>query len=191
MFNVSYHLVRNFGAIGATIGHEIVHGYGTVGRKFDENGNSRDWWTHDDAAEFESRSQCFIDQYSSFELMDDEGKYVVNNNGERTLEENIADNGGLRLARQAYKKFAKENPELLKGFDLTEDEVEKLFFISMGQMYCSRLDAENIKMIMIDNGHSIGPDRVNGMMMNSKVFSKVFQCPKGSAMNPATKCELW
>ncbi|DAZ95072.1 TPA: hypothetical protein N0F65_002966 [Lagenidium giganteum] len=191
MFNATFHPVRNFAGVGGVVGHEITHGYDSSGRFYDENGSIRRWWTDADDAEFKRRSECFIDQYSQFKLYDDKGEYVINNNGTATLAENIADNGGLKLARQGYKAFAKEHPDLLKGFDLTDDEIEKLFFISLGQLYCENSNAEQITTNVLTDNHSISPARVNGMMMNSKGFSEVFQCPAGSAMNPERKCEIW
>ncbi|DAZ95071.1 TPA: hypothetical protein N0F65_002965 [Lagenidium giganteum] len=174
MFNATYHPVRNFGGLGSVVGHEITHGYDSSGRYYDETGSIR---------------RC--DQYSQFKLYDDKGEYVINNNGTTTLSENIADNGGLKLARQGYKAFAKEHPDLLKGFDLTDDEIEKLFFISLGQLYCENSNAEQITTNVLTDNHSIGSARLNGMMMNNKGFSEVFQCPAGSAMNPETKCDIW
>ncbi|DAZ95086.1 TPA: LOW QUALITY PROTEIN: hypothetical protein N0F65_002980, partial [Lagenidium giganteum] len=191
MFNATYHPVRTFGGLGLVVGHEITHGYDPNGRYYDEIGNIRHWWTDADDAEFDRRSECFIDQYSAFKLTDDKGEYVMNNNGTTTLSENIADNGGLKLARQGYKAFAKEHPDLVKSFDLTDDEIEKLFFISSGQLHCLNSNAEQITKAVLTDEHSIGPARVNGMVMNSKEFSEVFQCPSGSAMNPETKCEIW
>ncbi|DBA01229.1 TPA: hypothetical protein N0F65_010821 [Lagenidium giganteum] len=184
VFNMTYHPVRNFGVLGTSIGHEITHGYDSKGRFYDENGSIHLWWTDADDAEFVRRSQCFIDQYSSLELTDDEGQYVINNNCTTTLGENIADNVGLKLAHEGYKAFAEKNPD-------QHDEVERLFFISFGQMLCHVAKADYIKEAVLKHHHSAPQARINGMMMNSKAFAEAFQCPVESAMNPEIKCEIW
>ena len=86
----------NFGAIGAVIGHELTHGFDDEGRQFDAKGNLRDWWTPRDAKEFEQRAACFVNQYSGYTAVDN-----IKLNGKLTLGENMADNGGLRLAYMA------------------------------------------------------------------------------------------
>src|SRR5438445_6685353 len=83
----------NYGAIGAVIGHELTHGFDDQGRKYDGDGNLRDWWTQADAVAYESRSSCIADQYSQYTVAGD-----TKINGRLTLGENTADNGGLRLA---------------------------------------------------------------------------------------------
>src|SRR5260370_9861230 len=86
----------NYGGVGAVVGHELTHGFDDSGRKFDLQGNVRDWWTAEDAKEFEKRAECFIQEYSSFTPVEN-----VHLNGKLTLGENTADNGGLRLAFMA------------------------------------------------------------------------------------------
>ncbi|DBA04045.1 TPA: hypothetical protein N0F65_009392 [Lagenidium giganteum] len=191
IFNATYHPARTFGGVGMSVGHEITHGYDSKGRFYDENGSIRRWWNDADDAEFKRRSECFIDQYSSFRLTDNQGAYVINNNGTTTLGENIADNGGIKLAFQGYKAFAKENPDLVKSSDMTDNEIEKLVFISASQFYCTNSNADQVKKWALTDEHTYATARVNGMMMNSKAFAEVFQCPVGSAMNPVTKCEIW
>ncbi|HFB97769.1 MAG TPA: M13 family peptidase, partial [Bryobacterales bacterium] len=88
----------NYGAIGGVIGHELTHGFDDMGRKFDAEGNLKDWWTPEDAAAFEKRAQCFVEQYSAYTAVDG-----VKVNGKLTLGENVADNGGLRLALMALQ----------------------------------------------------------------------------------------
>src|SRR5262249_60368164 len=87
----------NYGAIGAVIGHELTHGFDDQGRKFDPDGNLRDWWTPADAKAFEDRASCVADQYAGYVVAGD-----AHVNGRLTLGENTADNGGLRLALAAY-----------------------------------------------------------------------------------------
>ena len=86
----------NYAAAGAVIGHETIHGYDDQGRKFDENGNLRDWWTADDAKAYEKRGDCIADEYTEF--VPEAG---VQQNGRLTQGENTADNGGIHLALSA------------------------------------------------------------------------------------------
>ena len=86
----------NFGGIGMVIGHELTHGFDDSGRQFDAEGNLKDWWTEQDGKEFEKRAACFVEEYSAFTAVGD-----VKVNGELTLGENAADNGGLRIAYMA------------------------------------------------------------------------------------------
>ena len=90
----------NFGGIGIVIGHELTHGFDDQGRKFDPQGNLRDWWTAQDGTEFEKRASCIADEYSSFVAVDD-----LKLNGKLTLGENTADNGGARIALMALEQM--------------------------------------------------------------------------------------
>src|SRR6185295_2136849 len=92
----------NFGGIGAVIGHELTHGFDDQGRKFDSQGNLEDWWTEEDAKEFEKRASCIADEYSGFTVAGD-----VHLNGRLTLGENTADNGGVRIALMALDETLK------------------------------------------------------------------------------------
>ena len=96
----------NYGAIGSVMGHELTHGFDDQGRQFDAQGNLRNWWTPEDAAEFEKRAECFIKEYSAFTPVDD-----VHLNGKLTLGENTADNGGVHLAFMALMKSLEGKPQ--------------------------------------------------------------------------------
>ena len=100
----------NYGGIGAVIGHEMTHGFDDQGRKFDGDGNLRDWWTPQDGAEFEKRAACIANEYSGFTAVDD-----VKLNGRLTLGENTADNGGVRVAYHGAGRRAQAAPERQDG----------------------------------------------------------------------------
>ncbi|DBA02194.1 TPA: LOW QUALITY PROTEIN: hypothetical protein N0F65_004829 [Lagenidium giganteum] len=189
-FNSSFHPAQNFGGLGVVVGHEVTHSFDSNGKYYDEIGNIRDWWTEADAAEFDKRAQCFIDQYSALSLKDDTGAVVANITGNTTLGENIADNGGLKLAYAGYKLYAKDYPEKLEGFDITDEEVDQLFFLSAAQVWCHKMTAEAVQENVATDEHSVGSARVNGMMQNNPEFAKAFKCPAGSAMNPSTNSTL-
>ncbi len=128
----------NFGGIGVVIGHELTHGFDDQGSKFDAQGNLTNWWTDADRAEFEKRTTCVADEYSSFVAVDD-----VHLNGRLTLGENTADNGGLRIAlaalHEAMAKGAKVAPEK-DGF--TPDQ---RFFLGFAQVWCQNCNAGKLK----------------------------------------------
>ncbi|KAF9580326.1 hypothetical protein BGW38_003070, partial [Lunasporangiospora selenospora] len=93
----------NFAGIGSIVAHEMGHGFDNNGRRYDETGAVRDWWTEETAKAFDDKSQCFIEQYNEFTVKGPEGidHYV---NGWRTLGENIADNGGLKTTFEAWRQ---------------------------------------------------------------------------------------
>ena len=90
----------NYGAIGAVIGHEIGHGFDDQGSRYDGDGNLNDWWTDDDRAAFEQRTDKLVAQYDVLSPAETPGQHV---NGKLTLGENIGDLGGLSIAYVAYQ----------------------------------------------------------------------------------------
>ncbi|XP_050395357.1 endothelin-converting enzyme homolog isoform X3 [Patella vulgata] len=177
-------LAMNFGAMGSVIGHEIAHAFDIQGRKHDNTGKLVDWWDPSTAEKFAITTECMKDQYSKIKIQD----YTVN--GNFTLDENIADNGGLRAANFAYQMWVEENgAELpLPGLNLTNYQV---FFISYAQMYCSKWSNLGLLKHLLTDKHSPGLARVNGALTNSKSFSWAFDCSYESNMNSRVKCEVW
>ena len=124
----------NYGAIGAVIGHELTHGFDDEGRQFDAQGNLRDWWTSEDAKEFEKRADCIAEQYSGYTAVAD-----VKLNGRLTLGENVADNGGVRIAMMALTNVlgaAESKP--VDGLTAAQR-----FFLGFGQVWCSSTRPES------------------------------------------------
>jgi putative endopeptidase len=174
----------NLGAIGMIIGHELTHGFDDQGRKFDPQGNLRDWWTADDAKKFESRAKCVADEYSSFEATP--GTKV---NGELTLGENTADNGGLRIAFMAMENSQDaKQPANAKAGTLTP---EQRFFVSYGQVWCSNMTPEVLRFLASSNPHSPPRARINGVVSNMPEFQKAFSCQKGQPMVRQDACRVW
>ena len=172
----------NYGAGGAIIGHELTHGFDDEGRKFDPHGNLRDWWTKADAEEFQKRARCLIDEYSKFEAVPG-----VHLNGELTLGENTADNGGLRLAFLALM-------DALKGKQLATVNgytPEQRFFLSYGQASCALQRPEMIQMLTRTDPHSPPHFRVNDVVQNMPEFQKAFSCSAGKPMVAAPVCRIW
>lgn len=191
MYNASVHPARNFGAIGTIIGHELTHGFDSNGRNFDGDGNKKDWWSAETSDAFDSHAQCLANQYSNFEVIGEDGSLIGNVDGNLTLGENIADNGGLRLSYEAYHAYMNESSsDVPESSDLTSDEAEKLFFLSYAHAFCETLRDATAQLALTDE-HSPGRWRVNGAAMNNDDFARVFQCSAGSTMNPTDKCVVW
>ncbi|XP_028391399.1 endothelin-converting enzyme homolog [Dendronephthya gigantea] len=174
----------NYGGIGMIAGHELTHGFDSIGRGFDKDGNMHDWWTRNSTIEFAKKTKCFKDQYSKFQMF---GKNV---NGEMTIEENTADNGGVKFAYEAYKRWVARNGEeqRLPGLDYTPHQ---LFFVSYAQAWCSKYTLQGALEQLDSRPWPPMNFRVEGAIMNSEGFAEAFQCPRGSRMNPVNKCSVW
>ena len=175
---------ENFGAVGAVIGHELTHGFDDQGRKFDPAGNLRDWWTKEDAARFEERARCLRDEYSGFIAVDD-----VHLNGEQTLGENTADNGGIRIALRALHDVLRaegKEDEVING--LTADQ---RFFLAYAHVWCGSLSPQLLRLIAQTDVHSPGRFRINGVVQNMPEFRSAFGCKAGAAMAPDPACQVW
>ena len=181
-----YHAGRdaavNYGAAGAVIGHELTHGFDDQGRKFDGQGNLRDWWTAADGKAYEERATCVADQYSGYTVAGD-----ARVNGRLTLGENTADNGGLRLALIAYlagpgaKSTAKQD-----GFT-----PEQRVFLGWGQIWCENARPEAERLKAATNPHSSNKYRVNGPISNMPEFQKAFSCKANAPMVRQNQCRVW
>jgi len=176
----------NYAAAGAVIGHETIHGYDDQGRKFDGNGNLRDWWTTADATAYDKRGDCIADEYTEF--VPEAG---VQQNGRLTQGENTADNGGIHLALSALEADLKGKGQTLdtKG----EDGVTALqrFFLSYANIWCGNLRPEMMRTILLMNPHPLDKYRVNNVVSNMSEFAKAFGCHKGQAMVRENACRVW
>jgi putative endopeptidase len=176
----------NYGAIGVVIGHELTHGFDDQGRKFDADGNLKDWWTGDDGKAFEERATCTADEYSSFvSVKDDKGDVKLN--GRLTLGENTADNGGVKLAYMALTNIIGSTP--LKPIDGYTPQ--QRFFISYGQIWCQNVTDQQARKLAIIDPHSPGRWRVNGVVQNSAAFQEAFGCKAGQPMVSEKACRVW
>jgi endothelin-converting enzyme/putative endopeptidase len=172
----------NYGNTGATIGHELTHGFDDEGRQYDAKGNLHDWWTKTDAAEFQQRADCVVEEYSQFKVVDD-----IKINGKLTNGEDIADLGGTLLAYIAWK--AANKGKVLQPVDgLTPDQ---RFFIGMAQWACGTERPENLRMGAITDPHSPLEYRVNGVVSNMPEFQSAFSCKLGQPMVREKGCKVW
>jgi len=174
----------NFGGIGAVIGHELTHGFDDQGAQFDPQGNLKNWWTPEDEKKFKERTQCLVDEYDKFVAVDD-----VHVRGKLTLGENTADNGGLRIALMALQDtIAKsgKKPEKIDGYT-----PEQRLFLGWGQIWCQNLTDQMARLLALNNEHSPGQYRVNGVVSNMPEFTKAWACKAGQPMAPQNACHVW
>jgi endothelin-converting enzyme/putative endopeptidase len=172
----------NYGNTGATIGHELTHGFDDEGRQFDAKGNLKDWWTPDDGAEFEHRANSVSDQYSGYTIVDD-----IKINGKLTLGEDVADLGGTLLAYNAWRRATQAaGLHPIGGFT-----PEQRFFIGMAQWACGDVRPEMKRERAITDPHSPLEYRVNGVVSNMPEFAAAFGCKVGQKMVRANPCRVW
>jgi putative endopeptidase len=172
----------NYGDAGGIIGHELTHGFDDEGRQFDGHGNLRDWWTPEDAKEFEKRASCVSDQYSQYVVVDD-----IKINGKLTLGEDVADLGGLILSYMAWQEAEKgKTLDPIDGFT-----PEQRFFIGYGQGWCSHETPEVARMRAATNPHSPEKYRANGVVSNLPQFQQAFGCKAGQPMVRENQCRVW
>ena len=172
----------NYGNTGGTIGHELTHGFDDEGRKYDAQGNLKDWWAPEDAKAFEERSKCIADQYSGYTIVDD-----IKVNGELVLGENVADLGGILLAYMAWK-METEGKALAPRDDLTP---EQRFFVGYAQWACESQRPETLRVRAVTEQHAPGVFRVNGLVTNVPEFAAAFSCKPGAPLAPEKRCRVW
>ncbi len=164
----------NYGGIGAVIAHEISHGFDDQGRQFDAVGNLRDWWTPESAAAYKERAQKIVDQYSAYEPLP--GFHI---NGELTQGENIADDGGVKLAFNALQKALAKSGQRDKVDGFTP---EQRFFLGWAQVWRANTREETMKLRLNTDPHSPTQYRCNGPVSNSPEFKKAFNLPDNCPM---------
>ena len=174
----------NYGAIGVVIGHEITHGFDDQGRQYDGDGNLKDWWSPEDARRFKIRAMKIISQYNEYVAVD-----TFHLNGELTEGENIADNGGLAISYDAFKKTDQgKSNEKIDGF--TPDQ---RFFLAHAQVWQNKTRKERLITLTLTNEHSAPMWRVNGPASNSTAFYEAFQVqPTDSMYRPdSLRVKIW
>ncbi len=178
--------VVNYGAIGMVIGHELTHGFDDEGRKFDAQGNLRDWWTPEDAKAYEQRGECIANEYT--EEIPEAG---VKQNGHLTQGEDTADNGGLRLAFMAVNNNLQAEGKSLDAKEADGWTPRQRFFVSYAYSWCEQVRPELMRTLVLTNPHSIPKYRVNNVVSNMPEFQEAFSCKKGSRMVRADQCRVW
>ncbi|WP_322934094.1 M13 family metallopeptidase [Bacteroides sp. CG01] len=155
----------NYGAIGVVIGHEMTHGFDDQGRQYDKEGNLKDWWTEEDAKNFEERAQVMVNFFDSIEVAPG-----VHANGQLTLGENIADHGGLQVSFQAFRNATAQTP--LK--DENGFTPEQRFFLAYANVWAGNIRPEEILRLTKLDVHSLGKWRVNGALPQIGAWYEAF-----------------
>jgi putative endopeptidase len=173
----------NYGAIGMVMGHELTHGFDDQGRKFDGRGNLREWWTPEVADAFSRRAACLVRQFDGYIATGDQ--HV---NGKLTLGENIADQGGLKLAYAAYRGTRPSPVHVPRSDGFT---VDQQFFLSFAQAWCTKRRPDLERLLANVDPHSPPRTRVDAAVANLEDFAAAFSCPTGSPMAPRSRCTVW
>lgn len=174
----------NYGAIGVVIGHEMTHGFDDQGRQFDKDGNLKDWWTKQDASNFDARAKVMVDYFDKIEVAPG-----VNANGKFTLGENIADYGGLQISYQAFKKATEKDPlPVISGFT-----PEQRFFLAYANVWAGNIRHEEILKRTKSDPHSLGKWRVNGALPHIPAWYEAFGIKEGDPMFVKTenRVSIW
>lgn len=170
---------ENYGGIGVVIGHEMTHGFDDQGRNFDANGNMTDWWTPEDAARFTDKTKALIAQFDEVDVLPG-----VHANGRYTLGENIADQGGLRIAMTAFLDAQEK-----KGVDIKSPEAKidgfdplQVFYMNYANLWANNIRDEEIRSLTTGDVHSLGCNRVNVTLRNIAPFFEAFSITEGQPM---------
>ena len=175
----------NYGAIGVVIGHEMTHGFDDHGRQYDKLGNVNDWWTEEDSKNFVNQAQVLVEHFNKIEVLP--GLFA---NGQFTLGENIADNGGLNTSFVALQ-HAKEQgtvTEEMDGFTANQR-----FFIAYANVWANNIRDEEISRRTMTDPHSLGKWRVNGTLPHIDAFIEAFNIKPGDKMYiaPEERARIW
>ncbi len=166
----------NYGAIGVVIGHEMTHGFDDQGSQFDKDGNMNEWWTAEDRAAFEKKTAVLVDQFNEVEVLPG-----IHADGKLSLGENIADQGGLRVAYTAMlNSWNGEKPEPIDGFT-----PEQRFYISYATLWGQNITDQEIERLTKIDVHSLGRNRVNVTLRNLATFFEAFSIEDGAMFRPA------
>jgi putative endopeptidase len=170
---------ENYGGIGVVIGHEMTHGFDDQGCNFDADGNMINWWTEEDAKSFSEMTQGLASQFDEVEVLPG-----LHANGQYTLGENIADQGGLRVAMTAFldsqkKKGVDVNSEAAKINGFTPTQV---FYLNYANLWAQNIRDEEIRSLTTGDVHSLGINRVNVTVRNLDPFFKAFNIKSGDKM---------
>lgn len=174
----------NYGAIGVVIAHELTHGFDDQGRQFDKDGNLKDWWSEEDATKFQSKTKLIVDHFNKILVID-----TLHANGDFTLGENIADNGGLNISFAALQKALKTNPvKDIDGFTPNQR-----FFLSYASVWAGNIRDKEIRRLTMVDPHSLGKWRVNGTLPHLQAFLDAFNIQEGDAMwlAPEKRARIW
>ncbi|MEG2370683.1 MAG: M13 family metallopeptidase [Alistipes sp.] len=173
----------NYGAIGVVIGHEMTHGFDDQGCQFDKNGNMNNWWTAADAEAFKAKTAILVKQFDAIEVLPG-----VHANGALSLGENIADQGGLRVAYTAlHNALGKVTPAPIDNFT-----ADQRFYFAYAALWAQNIRNEEIARLTKLDVHSLGKWRVNASLRNIQAFYDTFAITDGAMFLPvAERVTIW
>ena len=174
----------NYGAIGVVIGHEMTHGFDDQGSRYDKDGNLSNWWTESDGKQFAERTKVLEEYFNHIEVAPG-----VMANGAFTLGENIADNGGLQVSYNAFKKTVQgKNNIAVDGVP-----ADQRFFIAYAHVWANNIREQEILRRTAEDPHSLGRWRVNGTLPHVDAFVQAFGIQEGDAMYlpQAERASIW
>ena len=183
-FNTNADDAVNYGAIGVVISHEMTHGFDDQGRLFDKDGNMSNWWTEEDAAAFKAKTEKLVEQFNQVEVLP--GVFA---NGAATLGENIADQGGLRIAYTAMQNsFGDSHPEPIDGLS-----AEQRFYLGYATVWAQNITEQEMQRRVLTDVHSQGEHRVNVSLRNIDTFFEAFGIGEGDKMyrKPEDRVIIW
>jgi len=166
----------NYGAFGAVIGHESLHGFDDKGSQFDGQGNNKNWWTKEDRDRFEARTQRLIDQANAYAPLANHPDKKAN--GKLTLGENIADLGGLNVAFDAMNRAEAGKPDSkLDGYTR-----EQRFFMSFATVWAGSIREQAALVRLNTDPHAPNGFRASASPSNMPAFATAFSCKAGDPM---------
>ncbi|KAI9351774.1 hypothetical protein DFJ73DRAFT_368450 [Zopfochytrium polystomum] len=186
--------LMNYASLGVIIGHEITHSFDAHGHIINADGIMQPWWSAESNSRFNAQAGCFERQYGAYDVVAFKDGRTKPVNGVRTVSENIADNGGLSVALQAWRN--------LEGVKETENDRSagfegwtplQAFFVAFGQTWCTVPDYAQTRFLLKDDAHPPNEVRIRGALANSPDFAKAFKCKPGSPMSPpdSDRCFLY
>jgi putative endopeptidase len=184
-FDPDADMAVNFGGIGVVIGHEMTHGFDDAGRQYDATGRLRDWWTDADALEFSRRSSQYGQQFAEFTSGIPRGHHI---NPNVTMGENIADLGGVTLALEAYRQYARNaSAKSLKlpftGSTSDGKEGDRRVLLAFAQALVQQLATDP---------HPPANARVNVPLCNLDAWYEAFNISSGNMTRPlADRVKIW
>jgi putative endopeptidase len=184
-FNMNADDAVNYGGIGVVIGHEMTHGFDDQGRQYDKDGNLADWWTEEDAKNFDAKVGVIVAEADKYTELDS-----LHISGKLTLGENIADFGGLTISLAALKNASnnKLDAPMLDGFTPLQR-----YFISFAQIWRQNVRDKELQRRLKEDVHSPGDYRVNGSLPNVPEFYTAFGIKAGDKLYiaPENRAQIW
>ncbi|NDV49718.1 M13 family metallopeptidase [Salipiger sp. PrR003] len=175
-----------FCRMGAILGHEMTHGFDSMGRQFDASGNLRDWWTAEDAAQFAAKADQLIAQANTYQIAPG-----LMANGPLEVGENMADLGGITLAHEALLDYLEEHPQ--ENVEIDGFTPEQRCFLSWAQNWTSKSTEAYDRLLVAGDPHAPSPYRAIAALQHLPAFYEAFGIEEGDPMwlPPEERITAW